>query len=82
MDDGDAGAARIRRARQAQRPPIHDDLAAIRPVRVHPGQDLDERRFPGASLAAKPDDFAGSRRQMGAAKRVTSRQALLDTYEL
>jgi hypothetical protein len=82
MDDGDAGAARIGWAREAQRAPSQDDFSAIGPVRVHTGQDLHEGRFAGARLATESNDFTGSRREMRAAKRVSSCQALLDPYEL
>ena len=55
--------ARARRAveRSVSGCAVDDDLAAVAAVRVDAGEDLEERRFAGAVLAAQPEDLAGAR---------------------
>ena len=76
MDDADPGAARDDRVRKCDLPPIEPDGSAIGPIDA--AEDLDQRRFSGAVLAAQRMNLAARAAEADGVKRLHAWKGLGD----
>ena len=80
MDDADPGAARGDRVRKCDLPPVEPDGSAVGPIDA--AEDLDQRRFSRAVLAAQRMNLAARAAEADVVERLHARKRLGDVEHL